>query len=74
MPRHAAGANIGSVTPRLATKAFQRVLTRKQTRHGDVLDWLDRGVGEGMSLSKRELSRLERVVDEGDRVFEGYRY
>lgn len=65
---------MGGVTRRLASKAFQWVLARKQTRHRDVLQWLD-GAGLGaMAPSRRELSRLEHVVEEGNKAFNGYKY
>ena len=65
---------MSDLTSRLAGKAFQKILGRKQSRYRDVLQWLGGAIEAAKPVHRTELARLSRIVEEGNKVFEGYRY
>ena len=65
---------MGRFHSRLASKAFRHVLSRKQTGHREVIQWLDGAILAAKVNTEKQISRLEQVVQQGDEVFSGYRY
>lgn len=59
---------------RLAAKAFQHILGRKQSNYVVVLKWLDYVIKKSAPPCRKELVRLGRIVEEGDAVYCGYKY
>lgn len=67
----------GSLTltaTRLAAKAFQSTLSRKQSKYGEVLNHLAIIVEESVPANKREAMKLSRIVKAGEAVFANYKY
>ena len=67
-------ANEHDDTSRLASKAFRRVLGRKQSGYHGVLAWLDGAIVNAMPGNARAVLKLQRIAQQGDQVFAGYRY
>ena len=61
-------------THRLAGKAFQHVLGRKQSRYREVLVSLDGAIRETVPMDGKELQKLNRIVKRGNEIFRGYKY
>ena len=66
----------GLTTPlfRLAAKAFQHILSRKQSKYGEVLQWLQGMIESSVAGNPNEALKLERIANNGKRVFCGYKY
>lgn len=69
----ASGANYMTIL-RLAAKAFQHVLSRKQSNYAQVLKWLDNVIKKSAPPCGKELVKLGRIVKEGEAVYCGYKY
>lgn len=67
---------VGLITApfRLAAKAFQHILRRKQSKYGEVLLWLEGVMESSVAGSRREVVKLERIAKNGEGVFRGYKY
>ena len=61
-------------TCRLASRAFRSVLSQKQTKYAQVVEWLDCQTKETAPKGRREAQRLIQAVDCGNVVFHKYRY
>ena len=59
---------------RLAAKAFRNILAKKQSKYGNVIDWLDDAIWRTMPDNASEMRKLKKVVKEGDRVFLDYKF
>lgn len=59
---------------RLAAKAFQHVLSRKQSNYVPVLTWLENVAKKSAPPFGKELVTLGRIVKEGEAVYCGYKY
>lgn len=59
---------------RLAAKAFDHVLRRKQSQYGQVLAWLRVTAQASAPTSGKEALMLGRVVRDGEAAFHGYKY
>lgn len=59
---------------RLAAKAFQSTLRRKQSKYGEVLAYLAGIVEDSAPVNKREAMKLSRIVKAGEAVFANYKY
>lgn len=59
---------------RLAAKAFHNVLRRKQSKYGQVLEWLDAAIQRCAPADGIESLKMGRIVKEGEGVFCGYKY
>jgi hypothetical protein len=57
------------INSRLAAKAFQSTLGRKQSKYGEVLKYLARLVEESAPANQREAVKLGRIVKAGEAVF-----
>ncbi|CAD6591538.1 MAG: hypothetical protein ASARMPREDX12_005212 [Alectoria sarmentosa] len=58
----------------LAAKAFRNILAKKQSKYGHVILWLDDAIWRTKPNSAKDMSRLNRVVNEGDAVFLDYKF
>ena len=67
-------ANLGMMIHRLAAKAFRNILAKKQSKYGHVILWLDDAIWRTKPNSAKDMSRLNRVVNEGDAVFLDYKF
>ena len=61
-------------TSRLAARAFHHVLEQKQTNFHPVVVWLDGIMATARVGSEQHLAQLERIAQDGDLVFKGYKY
>lgn len=59
---------------RLAAKAFNSILRRKQCKYGPVLEWLDGVLQRSAPTEGKELMKLARVVRKGEAAFKSYKY
>ena len=67
-------ADSAMVSARLLASAFRTTLRRKQTRFPQVLAWLDERQAHAAARLGSQAHRLERVVEQGDAVFQGIKY
>lgn len=67
-------ANPRMMIHRLAAKAFRNILTKKQSKYRHVILWLDGAIWRTKPNNARDMSRLNRVVNEGDAVFLDYKF
>ncbi|SLM33959.1 telomerase reverse transcriptase [Lasallia pustulata] len=58
----------------LASTAFRTVLGRKQSNYDEVITWLDSLIASCRPRVAKDQLMMQRVVDEGKRVFSGFKY
>lgn len=67
-------ANLRMMIHRLAAKAFRNILAKKQSKYRHVMLWLDDAIWRTKPNNAKDMSRLNRVVNEGDAVFLDYKF